>query len=92
MGNTDKQVVRFLFNTALRYIDKDNFECPELGVVQKCSMILGEYQSPGGKFFGKQNSEKNVFLGKKRVFLTFFQHQIISAALKILMNTENVRQ
>ena len=55
-------------------------------------MILGEYQSPGGKFFGKQNSEKNVFLGKKRVFLTFFQHQIISAALKILMNTENVRQ
>ena len=35
--------------TALRYIDKDNFECPELGVVQKCPMILGEYHSPGGK-------------------------------------------
>ena len=41
----------FLAYTALRYIDKDNFECPELGVVQKCSIILGEYQSPGGKFF-----------------------------------------
>ena len=38
-------------DTVLRYIDKDNFECPELGVVQKCPMILGEYQSPGGKFF-----------------------------------------
>ena len=48
-------------HTALRYIDKDNFECPELGVVQKCSMILGEYQSPGGKFFWKQNFEKMPF-------------------------------
>ena len=38
-------------HTALRYIDKDNFECPELGVVQKCSIILGDHQSPGGKFF-----------------------------------------
>ena len=37
--------------TVLQHIDKDNFGCPELGVVQKCSMILGEYQSPGGKFF-----------------------------------------
>ena len=37
--------------TALRYIDKDNFEWPELGVVQKCPMIPGDYQTPGGKFF-----------------------------------------
>ena len=56
--------------TALRYIDKNNFECPELGVVQKCPMILGEYQSPGGKFFWKQNFEKNAFWGKKKAFLS----------------------
>ena len=62
------------FSTALRYIDKDNFECPKLGVLQKCPMILGEYQSPGGKFFWKKNLEKNLFLGKKRVFSKFFQH------------------
>ena len=51
------QIMKIVFNqsikfyTALQYIDKDNFECPELGVVQKCSMILGEYQPPGSKFF-----------------------------------------
>ena len=74
----------------LRYIDKDNFECPELGVVQKCPMILGEYQSPGGKFFWKQNFEKNLFLGKKEDFLVFFQNWNIIAASKIKKNNKCV--
>ena len=39
------------------------------------------------KFFHLYNS-----FGRKRVFSTFLQHKIVSAALKILMNTENVRQ
>ena len=74
----------------LQYIDKDNFECPELGVVQKCPMILGEHQSPGGKFFGKQNFEKNLFLNQKRVFLVFFYIEIVTAVSKTLKNPGNV--
>ena len=79
---------RFL-TTALRYIDKDNFECPELGVVQKCPMILSEYQSPGGKFFWKQNFEKMPIEVKKRCFLAFCQHWILIIVLIILKNTTN---
>ena len=82
--NLSAQGVMWYSNTPSRYIDKDTFECPEPWLAQKCPTLLGEHQSPAGKFFRRQNFEKNLFLGKKSLFSVFFQHKIVHAASKIL--------
>ena len=41
-------------DTAWWYIDKDSLEWPELGPIYKCTMTLGEHQTPSDKLGLKQ--------------------------------------